>query len=50
MKYSHELSFFLNGTKVVLDNPDPDVNLLQYVRSVGLTGSKMGCGQGACGK
>ncbi|RUP47663.1 Molybdopterin-binding domain of aldehyde dehydrogenase-domain-containing protein [Jimgerdemannia flammicorona] len=49
MDFSCQLTFFLNGTKVLIENPDPEVTLLQYVRSIGLTGTKLGCGQGACG-
>ncbi|KAF9439068.1 hypothetical protein BGZ76_000550 [Entomortierella beljakovae] len=47
--FSNKLHFFLNGTEIILDNPDPDTTLLQYVRSIGLTGTKMGCAEGGCG-
>lgn len=45
------VKFFLNGKSVTLDNPPPDLLLLDYLRSgeVGLTGAKKGCGQGGCG-
>ncbi|KAF9980868.1 hypothetical protein BGZ65_004578, partial [Modicella reniformis] len=47
--FTNKLHFFLNGTEIILDNPDPDTTLLQYVRSIGLTGSKLGCAEGGCG-
>ncbi|KAF9930855.1 hypothetical protein BGZ67_005595 [Mortierella alpina] len=47
--FSNKLHFYLNGTEIVLTNPDPDTTLLQYVRSIGLTGSKLGCAEGGCG-
>ncbi len=45
------ISFFLNGERVTLDDPSPDLLLIDYLRSpdVGLTGAKKGCGQGGCG-
>ncbi|TDP97958.1 molybdopterin cofactor-binding domain-containing protein [Labedaea rhizosphaerae] len=45
------ISFFLNGELVTLENPSPDLLLIDYLRSpeVGLTGAKKGCGQGGCG-
>src|ERR1043165_8724722 len=45
------VSFFLNGTLVSLDNPSPDLLLIDYLRSpeVGLAGPKKSCGQGGCG-
>jgi xanthine dehydrogenase/oxidase len=45
------VKFFLNGKAVTLENPPPDLLLLDYLRSeeVGLTGAKKGCGQGGCG-
>jgi xanthine dehydrogenase/oxidase len=48
---SSQLSFFLNGEKVEIDNPDPSTLLVDYLRStqVGLTGTKHACGQGGCG-
>lgn len=47
--YDDTLRFYLNGTKVVLDSADPEVTLLEYVRGVGLTGTKLGCAEGGCG-
>ncbi|EEH40664.2 aldehyde oxidoreductase [Paracoccidioides lutzii Pb01] len=47
--YDDTLRFYLNGIKVVLENPDPEVTLLEYLRGVGLTGTKLGCAEGGCG-
>lgn len=47
--YSTELNFWLNGESVTLDNPDPTVLLADYLRTTGLTGTKIGCSQGGCG-
>jgi xanthine dehydrogenase/oxidase len=45
------VSFILNGEPVTIDNPSPDLLLIDYLRDpeVGLTGAKKGCGQGGCG-
>lgn len=48
-KTSH-LEFFLNGTLVKLQNPNPHWTLLDFIRSQhGLKGTKLGCGEGGCG-
>lgn len=47
--YDDTLRFYLNGTKVVLDAADPEVTLLEYLRGIGLTGTKLGCAEGGCG-
>ncbi|KAI5864323.1 xanthine dehydrogenase [Durotheca rogersii] len=47
--YDDTIRFFLNGTRVVLDDVDPEVTLLEYLRGIGLTGTKLGCGEGGCG-
>lgn len=39
--YNDTLRFFLNGTRVVLDEIDPEVTLLEYLRGIGLTGTKL---------
>lgn len=47
--YHDTLLFYLNGTKVLLDTIDPEVTLLEYLRGIGLTGTKLGCAEGGCG-
>jgi xanthine dehydrogenase/oxidase len=47
--YSRQLIFWLNGTRVVIDDPDPSTLLVDYLHGVGLVGTKVGCGQGGCG-
>eukprot|EP00090_Calanus_glacialis_P022255 TRINITY_DN34353_c0_g1_i1.p1 TRINITY_DN34353_c0_g1~~TRINITY_DN34353_c0_g1_i1.p1 ORF type:complete len:1353 (-),score=369.93 TRINITY_DN34353_c0_g1_i1:172-4230(-) len=44
------LVFFVNGKKVVDNNPDPGQTLLTYLRNnLRLCGTKLGCGEGGCG-
>lgn len=44
------LTFYLNGSRVVLNEPlDPEITLLEYLRGIGLTGTKLGCAEGGCG-
>lgn len=44
------LHFYMNGKEVVLDNPNPDWTLLDFIRSRhGFKGTKLGCGEGGCG-
>ena len=47
--YDDSLRFYLNGTKIVLDATDPEITLLEYLRGIGLTGTKLGCAEGGCG-
>uniref|UniRef100_A0A3P9KBT9 Xanthine dehydrogenase/oxidase n=1 Tax=Oryzias latipes TaxID=8090 RepID=A0A3P9KBT9_ORYLA len=47
---SNKLVFFVNGKKIVVENPDPERTLLTYLRrKLGLTGTKLGCAEGGCG-
>lgn len=43
------IEFELNGETVTLEQEDPHVTLLQWLRTRGLTGSKEGCAEGECG-
>lgn len=48
---SHTVSFYLNGKAVSIENPAPDMLLIDYLRSpdVALAGPKKPCGEGGCG-
>ena len=48
-EWDDTLRFYLNGTKVMLDSVDPEITLLEYLRGIGLTGTKLGCAEGGCG-
>eukprot|EP00300_Choanocystis_sp_HF-7_P021075 c20731_g1_i2.p1 GENE.c20731_g1_i2~~c20731_g1_i2.p1 ORF type:complete len:1155 (+),score=277.93 c20731_g1_i2:26-3490(+) len=43
------LVLFVNGKKHAIAQPDPTVTLLEYLRGLGLSGTKLGCGEGGCG-
>ena len=47
----NNVHFFLNGKSISIENPSPDLLLIDYLRSpeVGLAGPKKPCGQGGCG-
>jgi xanthine dehydrogenase/oxidase len=42
-------TFFVNGKKHVVSELEPDLTLLDYLRSSQLTGTKLTCGEGGCG-
>jgi xanthine dehydrogenase/oxidase len=43
------ICFYVNGQAHSVRNPEPDTSLIQYLRSQGLTGTKLGCNEGGCG-
>jgi len=43
------ISFYVNGIKNEIKNPNPSMSLLTYLRNKGLKGTKLGCGEGGCG-
>src|SRR5437016_3985381 len=43
------IEFKLNGGSVRIDDCSPNTTLLEYLRAIGLTGSKEGCAEGDCG-
>lgn len=47
----NSVHFFLNGKSVTIENPSPDLLLIDYLKSpeVALSGPKKPCGQGGCG-
>ena len=47
---SGPLILYINGQQRRVSSPDPSMTLLTYLRTVeGLTGTKLGCGEGGCG-
>src|SRR6056297_2699910 len=44
-----DLLLYVNGLRTVLHQVAPETTLLQYLRLCGLTGTKLGCGEGGCG-
>jgi len=49
MRAMERIAFTLNGKPVDVTDRDPHTTLLQYVRSLGLVGTKEGCAEGECG-
>jgi xanthine dehydrogenase/oxidase len=48
---SSSLSFYVNDERVTIENPEPTQLLIDFLRygSLGLTGTKLSCGEGGCG-
>ena len=49
MKELSELTFWVNGGEHTVPSPGSPLPLVQYLRSSGLTGTKLSCGEGSCG-
>ena len=37
---------YINGKKVEIHDIQPEMTVLEYLREMGLTGTKLGCGEG----
>src|SRR6185503_14415328 len=46
---SSALEFTLNGELIRVADVSPNTTLLEFLRGIGLTGSKEGCAEGDCG-
>ncbi|XP_023515519.1 xanthine dehydrogenase 1-like isoform X2 [Cucurbita pepo subsp. pepo] len=46
---SKEAIVYVNGVRRVLPNGLAHLTVLEYLRDTGLTGTKLGCGEGGCG-
>ncbi|KAK9157741.1 hypothetical protein Scep_004315 [Stephania cephalantha] len=46
---SQELILYVNGVRRVLPDGLAHFTLIEYLRGIGLTGTKLGCGEGGCG-
>ena len=47
---SSSIKFLLNDKLIVINNPDPNQTLLNYIRTeLKKTGTKEGCSEGGCG-
>ncbi|TPX33019.1 hypothetical protein SmJEL517_g04005 [Synchytrium microbalum] len=49
MEKRTQLKFYLNGKPKTVSNPNTEETLIEYLRRIGLTGTKLGCGEGGCG-
>ncbi|GLD95057.1 hypothetical protein PINS_up003682 [Pythium insidiosum] len=50
VSWDSTLEFCLNGRRVTLVRPSPEMKLIQYLRDVAeLPGTKLSCGEGGCG-
>ncbi|KAK3205307.1 hypothetical protein Dsin_019353 [Dipteronia sinensis] len=48
-KWTKEAILYVNGVRKVLPDGFAHLTLLEYLRDIGLIGTKLGCGEGGCG-